>query len=271
MKHKFTHAVTFLCLFCLLITSLLGCSGNQTSTNTKKSEVPTMTASPTPTQQAATTSPAATATPTPENTIKNTEPFTLTWLGHAAVKLRSKAGKVVYIDPSGSSADFSDPADIVLVTHAHDDHKPSETLARKDTCIEITAAKALVDGVYQKFDYGDIQVEAVPAGGNGNHAVGSGVGYIVTVDGVTVYHAGDTSMIDEMKALTKRKLDYAMYPIDGLYNMNAIEATKVATLVGAKHNIPIHDFNDFNQHKEDKFTPNGKLVIPKGGTIYLEK
>ena len=232
-----------------------------------------MKATPSPTTPSTATpspeTPTPTVEPTPVSTIKNTEPFTLTFIGHAAVKIKSKAGKVVYIDAAYSVGDYSEPADIILQTHGHDDHKPLDTVQKKDKCVMITQTESLKDSKYQKFDFDDIKIEAVPAGGNGNHQVGSGVGYIITVDGVTVYHAGDTSMIDEMKQLTDRKIDYAMYPIDGIYNMNAKEATKVANLVGANHNIPIHDFNNFNQHKEDKFTPEGRLILAKGETIYL--
>ncbi len=270
MKLGRKNVTGILCLLFTVLLSLTSCQTSQTKNdNIKESQEATMKPSPTP----ATSTPTATTTPKPTvapvSTIKNTEPFTLTFIGHAAVKLKSKAGKVIYIDPAYSVGDYSEPADIILVTHGHDDHKPIETVVRKADCIQITAVESLIDGVYQTFDYGEIKIEAVPAGGNGNHALGSGVGYIISIDGVTVYHAGDTSMIEEMKELTSRKLDYAMFPIDGVYNMNATKATEVANVVGAKHNIPIHDMNDFNKHKEDKFTPEGRLILARGETIYL--
>ena len=95
--------------------------------------------------------------------------------------------------------------------------------------------------------------------------------YLVTVDGVTVYHAGDTSMIEQMKNLQSRHIDYAMYPIDGIFNMDAVEATEVANLVGAKKNIPIHDYNIKDQpKKEEKFTPEGRMLLEYGQTIKLK-
>ncbi|MBO7424502.1 MAG: MBL fold metallo-hydrolase, partial [Clostridiales bacterium] len=129
----------------------------------------------------------------------------------------------------------------------------------------------LHDGIYETMNLGPFTVEAVPAGGNPNHDVKYCVGYLVTVDGVTIYHAGDTSMIDQMKDLQSRDIDYAMYPIDGVFNMDAKEATEVATLVGAKNNIPIHEFDQNGSKKSDNFTPEGRLVLEYGQTIEIGK
>ncbi len=278
MKIKGKKYISILCTLVLLALSITACqNNNSTDTSPTPAQEENMKSTPTPTQAPTATptiapTPAETPAPTtaaPVSTIKNTEPFTLTWIGHASVKLKSKSGKVIYIDPNFAQGDYSEKADFILITHAHDDHQPCEAVVPNDNCVTIKFGDAYDNGTYKSFDYGDIQIEAVPAGGNGNHAIGSGCGWLVTVDGVKVYHAGDTSMIDEMKELTKREIDFAMYPIDWLYNMGPKEATEVANLVAAKVNIPIHDMNGFNEHKEDKFTPEGKLVLAKGETIYL--
>ncbi len=266
MKKYEKKLVSIICLVCFIVLSLCGC-GNTTAVNQQTNDLTEVE----PMEKEPTTAPMNETTQETEadELSKIADPFTLTFIGHASVKIKSKSSKVIYIDPNYSQGDYTEEADFILVTHAHDDHKPCDKVIPKADCVTITSKEALKDGVYETYDYGDIQIEAVPAGGNGNHAIGSGVGYIVTVDGISIYHAGDTSMIDEMADLTERNLDYAMYPIDGLYNMNAKAATEVANLVAAKHNIPIHDFNGFEEHKEDKFTPEGKLVLDKGETISL--
>ncbi len=196
---------------------------------------------------------------------------TLTYIGHASIKLKSSDGTVIYIDPS-FSGDYSEPADFILVTHAHSDHQASSNqVEKKEDCIKITQKEALVDGEYSTFDYENIKIEAVAAGGNPNHDIKNGVGYIVTIDGITVYHAGDTSMIDEMNLLTDKNIDYAMYPIDGTYNMDAVEAAEVADLVGATHNIPIHEYDQGKVNKSDNFNPNGRLIVAYEETIVLSK
>lgn len=98
---------------------------------------------------------------------------------------------------------------------------------------------------------------------------------IVAKDGSVLYidpnyYAGDTSMIEQMKALKNRNIDYAMYPIDGVFNMDAVEATEVANLVGAKFNIPIHENDRNGTKKSDNFTPQGRLILEYGQTIILE-
>ncbi len=194
---------------------------------------------------------------------------TLTFIGHASVKIKSKDGTVIYIDPNYFLGEYSDKADYVLVTHGHDDHQPTTKLEKNENCIEITYKDALVDGEYNTFDYNDIKIEAVPAE-NINHDINYCVGYIITVDGITFYHAGDTSMVESMKTLADRNIDYAMYPIDGTYNMNAIEATEVANLIGAKYNIPIHELNEGDKVKSDDFTPEGRMILEYGQTIIIE-
>ncbi len=194
---------------------------------------------------------------------------TLTYIGHASVKIVAQDGSVLYIDPNYSQGDYSDLADVILVTHQHDDHKPYYKVKLKEGGKQIDNFDALVKGEYKKYEIGPFKIEAVAAGGNPNHDVRYCVGYLVSVDGFTIYHAGDTSKIEQMKELSSRNIDYAMYPIDGIYNMDAVEATEVAKLVGARNNIPIHEFDKKGSKKSDNFTPEGRLVLEYGQTIEL--
>ena len=195
---------------------------------------------------------------------------TLTFIGHASVKIVAKDGSVLYIDPNYYAGDYSAPADAIIITHRHEDHLPYYSVKLKETGTQIDNRDALVDGKYKTFEFGPFTVEAVAAGGNPNHDVKYCVGYLVSVDGFTIYHAGDTSMIEQMKALKNRNIDYAMYPIDGVFNMDAVEATEVANLVGAKFNIPIHENDRNGTKKSDNFTPQGRLILEYGQTIILE-
>lgn len=192
---------------------------------------------------------------------------TLTYIGHASVKIVAQDGTVLYIDPN-YQGDYTQKADYIIVTHRHDDHMPNGTLKLNDGGQKLDNTDFLHDGIYETKNLGPFTVEAVPAG-NVNHDIKYCVGYLVTVDGVTIYHAGDTSMIDEMKDLKGRNIDYAMYPIDGEFNMDAKEATEVAELVGAKNNIPIHELDKDGSKKSDNFTPEGRLVLEYGQTITI--
>ena len=196
---------------------------------------------------------------------------TLTYIGHAAVKIVAKDGTVLYVDPNYAEGDYSDAADVLLITHGHSDHQPAASFVAKDSCEKITYQEALVNGEYKHFDVGPFSIQAVAAGGNPNHDINVCVGYLITVDGITIYHAGDTSKIDQMEELKDKNIDYALYPIDGIYNMDAVEATEVANLVGAKNNIPIHEFNSGDERKQENFTPEGRLELQYGETIKLSQ
>lgn len=196
---------------------------------------------------------------------------TLTYIGHASVKIVSSDGTVIYIDPNYNAGDYSDIADIVLVTHGHSDHTPCKKVQTKEDTTMITWKESHPSpDVYEAYDINGIHIEAVPAS-NSNHHINNCVGYIVTVDGIKIYHAGDTSMLDSMALLSEKEIDFAMYPIDGQYNMNATEATEVAKLINAKYNIPIHEFDSGKSLKSDNFTPDSRLVLEYGDTIIINE
>lgn len=193
----------------------------------------------------------------------------LTYIGHASVKLVSKDGIVVYIDSNYKDGDYTDEADIVLVTHSYDDHKPCTSVVYKADATTITWKEAHPSpDVYEKFDIKGIEIEAVPAS-NMNHNIDMCVGYIITIDGYKIYHAGDTSMLDTMADFAEKEIDFALYPIDGTYNMDAVEATEVANIVNAKYSIPIHENDVGDTRKSDDFQPASRLVLEYGDTIII--
>lgn len=189
------------------------------------------------------------------------------WLGHAAVKLTGK-DSVVYIDPSampylGQKAkdlmSSAEPADVVLITHEHADHCSPELIAHllKPGTIIVgpSSCRAKLGSQFRELNpggratFGNVTVRAVEAynvvrhrsPGTPFHSRETGVGYVVTIDGVTVYHAGDTEPITEMEQIGP--VDVALMPVDGHYTMSPAEALQGATLVGAGTMIPIHFFD----------------------------
>ena len=151
----------------------------------------------------------------------------LYYQGHGSYRITTNNKTVIYVDPyAGDGYDI--PADMILVTHDHYDHN-NVSLVRTlaDTKI-ITAKDALQNGQYQRFSIKDVQIDAVPAY-NHNHKREECVGYVLYVDEISIYAAGDTSRTDAMSTLLpKYHLDYALLPIDGIYNMDAAEATACA-------------------------------------------
>jgi L-ascorbate metabolism protein UlaG (beta-lactamase superfamily) len=174
------------------------------------------------------------------------------WLGHASFVLKdSESGKTAYIDPFKISDKAPMPADIILITHPHYDHCSEADIRRiqkQGTVIiapadcRIAVKKTLLPG--QRLNVDGITVEAVPAY-NVNKSFhpkqNSWVGYVVTVGGRRIYHAGDTDFFPEMETLPAlRNVDAALLPIGGTYTMNAEEAAKAADAIKPKIAVPMH-------------------------------
>ncbi|MCL1855845.1 MAG: MBL fold metallo-hydrolase, partial [Clostridia bacterium] len=184
----------------------------------------------------------------------------LLYQGHGSFRLTSGDGTVVYVDPYAGEG-YDAPADIILVTHQHGDHNQLELPARKDNCVVITEAEALEGGTHRTFDVKGIRIEAVEAS-NKNHDPKLCVGFIITIDGVVVYAAGDTSQTGQMEAFAERGFDYALLPCDGVYNMDLDEAAACAELIRAKHNIPIHMKPGalFDRERAEAFAGSNRLI-----------
>jgi L-ascorbate metabolism protein UlaG (beta-lactamase superfamily) len=193
----------------------------------------------------------------------------LLYQGHGSYRITTQNGTIIYIDPfAGTGYDL--PADLILITHEHQDHNKVSLVARKPDCRIIRASDALKHGKYGCFTEVGITVEAVEAY-NDHHKKEDCVGYILKVDNVTLYAAGDTSETELMKSLKSRGLDWALLPIDGIYNMGPAEASRCAALIGAKHTVPIHmkPGSLFDSACAEAFHAVGRVIIKPGETIRL--
>lgn len=194
---------------------------------------------------------------------------TLEWKGHSGFFIVSSDGLKIYIDPyklSAGSGDYNNKADIVLITHSHYDHCSIEDLRRivKDGTIFLCSpdCQSKLTKLKEKIDIrviepgGEIEVlginiKAVPSYniGKGFHAKSElWNGYIVDIEGVRIYHAGDTDLIPEMGDFGK--VDVALLPVGGTYTMNVEEAVKAAFLTKPGLAVPMH-FGSVVGNKED--------------------
>jgi len=168
------------------------------------------------------------------------------WLGHASFKI--KRNKIIYIDPFDIAE--KEKADIILITHEHYDHCSVEDvkkIIKNDTIIFTVSdcAKKLGMNVKlvkpgDKIKIENIEIEAVPSYNINKqfHPKSRGwVGFILNINGVRIYHAGDTDFIPEMKDI---KVDIALVPIGGTYTMNYEEAAHAVEVIKPKIVIPMH-------------------------------
>lgn len=193
----------------------------------------------------------------------------LLFQGHGSFRITTNSRAVIYVDPyAGEGYDI--PADIILVTHQHGDHNKVQKPAKKSRGVIIQNKDALQNGVYKSFDIAGVNIRAVPAY-NSNHDRRQCVGYILTFDGIKLYAAGDTSTTEEMKDFSSLGIDYVLLPIDGIYNMDAAEASRCADLIGARRAVPIHMAPGalFDAKKAEAFTAKNRLIIKAGEEIEL--
>lgn len=194
----------------------------------------------------------------------------LYYQGHGSYRIRTEAGKVIYVDPyAGDGYDL--PADLILVTHQHGDHNQIQLVAnRSENCRIFTNEEALVNGNYRVLGLRWVTVTPVRAE-NAHHDPAVCVGYVISVDGKKIYAAGDTSKYPQMAGLRLFHLDWALFPTDGKYNMGPEEAAECAVLCGTKHAIPIHNaFGTlYDREAAERFNFPGRVLVEPGETIEL--
>ena len=192
----------------------------------------------------------------------------ITYLGHSAFEIITNNKKIL-IDPFlvlSPNYNFQGVTDI-FVTHGHGDHLGSAIEISKKTGATITAVFELANycaskgantngislGGWLEYDWG--KAIAVPAFHSsstpeGQYA-GCPCGYVFEIDNEIIYHAGDTCLNSEMKAIGELyKPDIAMLPIGGHYTMDIEHATIASQWLNAKNVIPMH-YNTFDAIKVD--------------------
>ena len=184
--------------------------------------------------------------------------------GHGSFRLTTNDKVVVFIDPYVGTG-YETPADIILVSHQHDDHNKIELITQKPDCTIISNAEALEGGKHNSFSIKGIEIEAVEAQ-NKNHPIDQCVGFIVTADGIKSYFSCDTSKTAQMATFAEKKLDYAFLCGDGFYNMSLEEAAECAELIGARYNVPVHlkPGDLFDRKIAEQFSGPNLLIIEAG-------
>lgn len=143
-------------------------------------------------------------------------PLDIEILGHSSVIMHWN-GQVIHIDPYSEEADYSEQpkADLILVTHHHSDHFDPDAIAeirKKDTVVISTEKVAhALEGVTvlhngERTTWNGITIRATPAynivnmraPGEPFHIPGEGNGYVMEIDPLRIYIAGDTELIPEM-------------------------------------------------------------------------
>ena len=209
-----------------------------------------------------------------EFTTKSGKKVTITCIKHASIEINYD-GTEIQIDPVGAGVrpitDYNQfpKANIILITHEHKDHFEREAIA----CVRTPATTIYSNtAVYNMFRNSlplkngdsityrqDITIKAVPAYNYTEdhtqfHPKGRDNGYILSLDGLRIYIAGDTEDIPEMADI--KDIDIAFLPCNQPYTMTIDQLVKAAKTINPKVLFPYH----YSQ------TPISQAVMKLGGS-----
>ncbi len=222
----------------------------------------------------------------------------ITWLGHSAFLI--EGSKKILIDPFITGNDKAPvkpddiDCDIIAVTHGHGDHLGDAIFISKRKNVPIVAIYELAEYINGKgataigmnfsgtYEFEGVKITMVPALHSGgiteddfSHSGGLPAGFIIEMDGKTVYHAGDTGLFGDMKLIGELYTpDIALLPIGGLFTMDTKLAIIAAKWIKPKIVIPMH-YNtwppieaDPEEMRDDLEREGIDLVILEPGKSY---
>ncbi|GEN51808.1 metal-dependent hydrolase [Halobacillus faecis] len=196
--------------------------------------------------------------------------------GHAVVKVEAN-GKTILFDPFISDNGNTDldadqvKADVILLTHGHNDHVGDTFEIAKRNDAQVIApfelatylgnkglnAHPMYIGGGHEFDFGQVKFTQAFHGSSYQEEDGTIVytgmptGILLTIDGKTIYHAGDTGLFSDMKMIGERNdIDLAFLPIGDNFTMGPSDALVAAEWIQAKQVVPVH-YNTFDLIAQD--------------------
>lgn len=224
----------------------------------------------------------------------------ITYHGHSVVLVETN-GKKILFDPfiTGNGEctvnEEQVDADVIILTHGHNDHVgDTVSIAKRNNALVIGLAEMatymgwqgldahpMSIGGAHEFDFGKVKFTQAFHGSSftedENHNIvylGMPAGVLLTAEGKTIYHAGDTGLFSDMKMIGERNdIDLAFLPIGDNFTMGPEDAATAAEWLQAKTVIPMH-YNTFPVIKQDpeafvrSLKGEGK-ALPSGQSIEL--
>ena len=182
---------------------------------------------------------------------------------HSSIKIDKEV--TIYIDPFKINQDFND-ADLIFITHSHFDHYSEEDILKvKKQSTKIILTNDIVDNAIRlgfdrdnilvvepnkDYEIDNIEFSTIPAYNINKQfhpRVNNWVGYIIDLDNIKYYIAGDTDITEENKNV---KCDVAFIPIGGTYTVTYKEAAELTNIIKPKIVVPIH-YGSIVGNKED--------------------
>ncbi|MCM3712077.1 metal-dependent hydrolase [Sporosarcina luteola] len=219
----------------------------------------------------------------------------ISYHGHSVVKIETE-GKTLLIDPFITGNELTDldasvqNPDVILLTHGHNDHV-GDTFDIAKRCNPLIVAPnelavylgwqgftthGMNIGGSHTFDFGTVKYtqafhsSSYTTAQNEIIYTGMPAGILFTVEGKTIYHAGDTSLFGDMAIIGRQQsIDVAFLPIGDNFTMGPEDAAAAVELLNPKVVVPIHydTFPPIRQNPETfkDLVVNHEVKIMKAG------
>lgn len=220
----------------------------------------------------------------------------ITFLGHAAFLLEGIMNIVIdpFItgNPAAKTKAGDVKADLVLVSHGHGDHLGDAVQIARQSGGTVVSVFELANFCARKgasvhglhigggYNFGEAAIKLTPAwhgsglGGEEGPAeyLGTPCGFIIKMEGKTIYHAGDTGLFGDMELIGRlNNIDVALVPIGDNFTMGPDDALEAVKMLKPELVIPMHyntfpvisqDPELFRQQVESATTAKVKILSP---------
>ncbi len=200
----------------------------------------------------------------------------LSYHGHSIVKIKTETFELL-IDPFISGNPLTDlkvgeqNPSYILLTHGHNDHVGDTVEIAKRSGAKVIAPNELANylatlgietigmniGGQASFEFG--MVKYTQAFHSSSFETDTGeiiyagmpAGILLTLEGKTIYHAGDTSLFGDMRLIGERhEIDVAFLPIGDHFTMGPEDAAYATELLRPHLVVPVH-YNTFPPIQQD--------------------